>query len=228
MMRFSAAILLLFAPDDKEAEDAIQKFKAGMKSPEVAARVQAVTDLGRTQHEKTLKVLAVCLATDDKSVRIAAAKALGGFLERKPKAVALLADALGANAREPDVEVAILAALQALHDRAALGTAYRFLEDKNGRVAEAAVLVTGAIHSRDSIDPLIKLLKRLVGAGDGVTGAGAGGYDVPPDEVLKERARLLEPAANKALAAITGERLSGAKEWETWWKKNAGTFVVKD
>jgi HEAT repeat protein len=227
-MWLSALIVVLLAPDDKEADEAIQKFKAEMKSPEVAVRIRAVTDLGRVQHEKTMKALGACLATEDKNVRIAAAKALGAFQEKKPKSVAILSEALGPNAKEPDVEVAIFAALRELHDPAALGVAYRYLEDKNGKVAESAVSVTGTIHSRDSIDLLIKLMKRLVGAGDGIDGGGGGGYDVPGDEALKARARLLDAAANKALTAITGERYSGAKEWENWWKKNAGMFKIKE
>lgn len=213
--------------EDKEAEEALQKFKTEMKSPEVSTRVTAVTTLGRTQHEKTMKALAACLATDDRTVRIATAKALGGFQEKKPKAVAILAEALAPNAKEPDVETAIFAALRDLHDRSALGVAYRYLEDKNGKVAESAISVTEAIHSRDSIEPLIKLLKKLVGAGDGVT-SGDGSFDVPADENLKARARLLETAATKALAAITRERFSGAKEWEAWWKKTGATFQVKE
>jgi len=213
--------------EDKEAEEALQKFKAEMKSPEVSTRVTAVTTLGRTQHEKTMKALGACLAADDRSVRIAAARALGGFQEKKPKAVALLAEALAPNAKEPEVEAAIFAALRDLRDRSALGVAYRYLDDKNGKVAESAIGLTEAIHSRDSIEPLIKVLKKLVGAGDGVA-SGDGSFDVPADENLKARARLLETAATKALAAITRERFSGAKEWEAWWKKNGATFQVKE
>ena len=226
-MWLSVIALVLLSSDDKEAEEAVQKFRAAMKSPEVSARAQAVTELGRVQHEKTLKPLSVCLTTDDKQVRIAAAKALGSFQEKKPKVVAVLSEALGSNLKEADVRIAILAALENLHDPTALQAAYRSMDDKNGKVAEAAVAITGAIRSRDSIDPLIKLLKKLVGAGDGFS-SGDGSIDVPPDDTMKERARLLEEAINKALASITGERLSGAKEWEAWWRRNAGTFRIKD
>jgi len=223
-----AFILTIPASDEKEIDEAIQKFKTEMKSPEIPTRVQAVVELGRTQHEKTLRALGACLTIDDKSVRTAAARALGGFQEKKAKAAVALAEALAPNSREPDVQIAIFSALRDLHEGAALATAYRYLDDKNGKVAESAIGVTAAIHSRDSIDPLIKVLKKALGAGDGVYGGAGGGYDVPADETLKERARLMETAVNKALASITGERYSGPKEWETWWKKNAGTFRVKE
>jgi len=228
MRTLLTGLLLLLAADDKEIEDALQKFRTDMKSPDVSARVQAVTELGRLQHEKTLKVLGACAMGDERFVRIAAVKALGSFKDKRPKAVAVLTEALGPNAKEPEVQAAIFHALADLHDRSALGTAWRYLEDKNGKVAESAVAVTGTIPSRDSIDPLIKLLKRLTGSGDGVDGGGGGNYDVPADEALKERARLLDAAANKALTAITGERISGAREWDAWWKRNSATFRIKE
>src|SRR5579859_4232028 len=104
-MIWAAAIALaLLAPDDKEAEDAIVKFKSAARSPEVSVRVAAVRELGQTEHEKVLKVLANILETEDKVVRIAAAKVLGAYQDKKPKAVIVLAASLGSNAKEPDVE----------------------------------------------------------------------------------------------------------------------------
>jgi HEAT repeat protein len=227
MMWAAAIALTLLAPDDKEAEDALVKFKAAAKSPEVAVRMEAVGELGKTQHEKVLKVLASILETEDKAVRIAAAKVLGAYQDKKPKAVMVLAGALGSNAKEPEVEIAILSALRVLHDKAALGVAYRYLDDKNEKVAEAAIGITEMIRSRDSIEPLIKLIKRLIGAGDGVT-SGDGSFDAPPDPRLQERARLLDSAAQKALRALTGESFSTPREWETWWKRSGAVFRIKD
>src|SRR5579862_7532010 len=112
--------LVLALSDDKEAEEAVEKFKSAMKSPDPAVRVAAVTELGQLQHERVMKVLASCLVTDLAFVRIAAAKSLGAFREKKPQAAALLADALAANSKEPDVQVALLSALTALHQPGAL------------------------------------------------------------------------------------------------------------
>ena len=105
-MWLSSLILLLLAPDDREAEEAIRKFRVGMKSPENSARAQAVAELGRTQHEKTMKVLGFCLETDDRSVRIAAAKALGAFQEKKRSVAALLEESLAHKVKETEKEVA--------------------------------------------------------------------------------------------------------------------------
>ncbi|HLY11378.1 MAG TPA: HEAT repeat domain-containing protein [Planctomycetota bacterium] len=220
-------ILLLALADDKETEDALQKFKAAMKSPDLSLRVAAVADLGRLQNVRVLKVLAACLVTDDKQVRMAAAKALGAFPEKKSQTVAVLSEGLDPNVKDPDVQVEILSALHTLHDDSALATAYRHLDDKNAKVAEAAIGITGAVHSRASIDPLIRLMKKLLTAGEGVS-SGDGSFDVPPDEALRDRARKLEAAAAKALQAITGEKWSTAQEWGAWWKSNSGSFKVKE
>lgn len=222
-----AMMVLLTVTDDKETEEALQKFKAAMKSPELSARVGAVNEVARLQNVRIMRALAACLGTDDKQVRIAAAKALGGFQEKKPQAVALLAEGLEANAKEPDIQAEILSAMTTLHEEAALASAYRHLDEKNEKVAEAAIGVTGAVHSRNSIDPLIKLMKKLLTAGDGVS-SGDGSFDVPADEALRERARKLEAAAARALQSITGEKYSTAQEWAAWWKTNSGTFKVKE
>jgi len=226
-MQTMALILVLALLDDKEAEEAIQKFKSTMKSPDVAIRVAAVTELGRIPHERVLKALASCLITDDRLVRVAAAKSLGAFQEKKSQATALLADALAQNAKEPDVQAEILSAMKSLHEVGALGIAYRYIDDKNFKVAEAAIGITAGVHSKASIDPLIRLMKKLTTAGDGVT-SGDGTFDVPPDEALRERARKLQLAAAKALQAITGEKFSTASEWDAWWKRDAARFKIKE
>jgi HEAT repeat protein len=226
-MTLLAALLLAIFADDKEVEDAVQKFKSAMKSPDVSARVNAVTELGRIQHERTMKVLSSCLLTDDKLVRVAAAKALASFQEKKAPATALLVDALGPNAKEPDVQAEILSALKELREEAALSAAYQYLESKSFKVAEAAIALTGAIRSKRSIDLLIRLMKKLATAGDGVT-SGDGSFDVPADEAVRERARKLQSDASKALQSITGEKFSSVSEWDAWWKRNAALFRVKD
>jgi HEAT repeat protein len=221
-----ALLLTLVLSDDKEADDAIQAFKVSMKSPDVARRAAAVTELGTLQHEKISKVLAACLVTDDKAVRIAAAKALGVSRDKKALAAAILGNALEGNLKDPEVQAAILISLGHLHEDSGLTTALRHIDDKNITVAESAISVTEAIRSRTSIEPLIRLMKKLVGAGDGLS-SGDGSFDVPPDEQLRERARRLQEAAEKALHSITGESHSTPREWDMWWKRNAGTFKIK-
>jgi len=221
-----AFTLLMGLLDDKAADEAIQSFRAAMKSPEVAVRVAGVAELGKVQHEKVLKVLAACLTIDDKAVRIQAADALGHFKVKKPLVCGVLSEALDMNSRVPEVQTALLKALKDLQEEAGLAAAGRFMDDKNPKVAEAAIEITGVVRSRASIDPLIKLMKKLTHSGEGYS-SGDGSLDVPADEQLRQRARQLQSAAGKALQLITGEKWATVEEWEAWWKKNSSTFKVK-
>ena len=225
-MRLLASVLIAALGDEKEADQAIQTFKSAMKSPELVVRVSAVAELGRCGHEKVIKVLGLFLVTDDKSVRVAAARALGRFTIKKLQICSLLSEALAANLKEPEVRAAALIALKDLRQEAALGPAHRYLDDRDAQVAEAAIDITGTIRARSSIEPLIRLMKRLVSSGDGYS-SGDGSFEVPADEQLRRRARQLQTAARKALRSITGESWTSIEEWEAWWKRNAATFTVK-
>ena len=225
-MTLIAFVILTGLLDDKEADEAVRAFRAAMKSTEVSARVAAVSELGKCRHEKVLKVLATCLIIDEKEVRIQAADALGQFNVRKPQVCGLLSDALEMNRRSPEVESAILKALKELGEEGALGPAYRYMDDKNSKVAEAAIGILGVVRYKASIEPLLKLMKKLIHSGEGYN-SGDGSLDVPEDEQLRQRARQLQAAACKALQSITGEKWSTSEDWESWWKKNAATFKVK-
>lgn len=218
-------VALLMA-GDKEAEDAISAFRTAIKSPDLAARVSAVEELGRCRHERVMRILGGCLATDDKAIRLAAARALAGFDSRKPQASQILAAALEPNSKEAEVVAAIFTALKNLGEPGSLQTAYLYIDHKDARAAEAAIGLTGAVRSRNSIDPLLRLMKKLRTSGDGYS-SGDGNFDVPPDEQLRERARRLQGAASKALQSITGQSLSSVEDWEAWWKRNAGSFTLK-
>jgi HEAT repeat protein len=225
------ALLALLGPDEKEADDALQKFKAAIKTSDVNARMQAVAQLGEVHHEKVMRALAQYLTTDEKGVRVVAVKAIGKFDIKKSLAVSLLAAALPANTMEVEVEEAIFTAFKELSDPSALPTAYQYFETKQEKVAEASIRLTGEIKSRNSIDPLLKLLKKLQNAGEAVGGSGTGTYGgqvVPADAELRARAQRLTAAAMKALELITGEKFGNLHDWDAWWKKNAAAFHVKN
>ena len=219
--------LVLLISGDKEAEAAISAFRAAIKSPDVASRASAVEELGRCRHEKVLRVLGSCLMIDDRSVRMAAAKSLGGFDIKKPQASMTLIAGLDPNSKEPEVVTTIFAALKTLGEPVSLQAAYQYIDHKDAKAAEAANGLTGSIRSRNSIDPLLRLMKKLRTSGDGYS-SGDGNFDVPPDEQLRERARLLQGAASKALQSITGQTLSSVEDWDAWWKRNAATFTIKN
>src|SRR5581483_6540373 len=89
MMTPAILLFLAAAPalqDDKAAEDALDAFKAAYKSTSEADRVAAVNELAKVHHAKTLARLSALLSSDGPSVRLAAAKAVAGFVELKKPA----------------------------------------------------------------------------------------------------------------------------------------------
>src|SRR5687767_15934520 len=94
----------LFVADEKEASDALERFKTAYQSNSPAGRAAAVSELARTQHEKVMARLIPFLTGDAKEVRIAAAKGLGGFKDWKKQVSPILLSAIGPNDKEPEVQ----------------------------------------------------------------------------------------------------------------------------
>ncbi len=99
-------------------------------------------------------------------------------------------------------------------------------------VPKSAILGAGLARSRDSIDPLMELLKELekaAGTAGNDKNAKAGGVRGIPGggaNPQKDRAKALIPSIIKAMQAITREKWASAKEWEIWWGKHKDNFVV--
>ncbi|HVR87156.1 MAG TPA: HEAT repeat domain-containing protein [Planctomycetota bacterium] len=224
---------------DQETEDALKAFDKGYRNPDAHARAGAVLELARTQNIAIMSKLAEFLTADEAPVRIAAAKGLGDFKENKPKAAGVLMSALGVDAKEFDVVAAILTALGTLGDPSGLSTIHQHFSSKEPKDAEhlvpkSAILAAGLARSRDSLEPLMELLKEELKAtgttgndkstkntGGGVRGIPGGGTNPQ-----KDRAKALIPSVIKALQAITREKWATAKEWEIWWEHHKDNFVV--
>jgi HEAT repeat protein len=201
-------------------------------------RAAAVSELAHTQRAAVLSTLSELLSVDEAPVRLAAAKGLGEFTESKPKAAAALLNALGPNAKECEVVAAILIALGTLGEETALPTIHQHFgskdfKDKEYLVAQAAIRAAGKVRSRDSLAPLIDLVRELEKA-EGVNQGGrsvkdstaAGGPPAPGSNPQVDRAKALRPVVLKALKAITREKWPTAKEWEIWWDRHQATFIV--
>ena len=103
----TACLLILAAlADDKEAEEALARFKTSYASQSALARAAAVSELARTQHEKILPRLAGMLGNEAKEVKAAAALGLGGYSDYKKQALGILTASIGPNDKEPDVQAA--------------------------------------------------------------------------------------------------------------------------
>lgn len=221
-------LLALVAGDDKAAEEAIERFKVSVKGAPAAARATAATELSKTPHEKTLTRLAGLLGAEEMPVRIAAAKGLGNFTEYKKKATPVLTGALGGCTKETaDLAVAILEALGKLGDDGALPAIQQRFDDKDAKIAKAALASAGEIKKSTSIDPIIELMKKyekVTGQDSKNRNANTSGVDlgIPGggDDPQKKLASDVLPATIKALAAITGEKWTTSKEWIIWWGRH--------
>jgi HEAT repeat protein len=219
------------AADDKAAEEALERFRTSYASPSAGNRSVAVSELARVPHEKTLARLAPLLTGEAREVREAAARGLGNFADYKKAAVPILLGALPANDKEPLVQVAIFDGLGKLDDPNTLPTIHTYFEDKDPKVASAALAAAGSIRSVASIDPIIEHMKKCEKtAGQKGGGGGAPGFSIPGGgtDPAKARNAAVLKAAIKALQAITKEKWPTSKEWEIWWSKRKGTFKIED
>lgn len=213
--------------DEKAADEAIALFKAAYRNPSAPARAAAVTELAKTRHEKVVKHLAPLVSADANPVRIEAAKGLGTFADFKKQVTPLLLASLGGpNTKEPEVQAAIYEALGNLDDNAALPAIHRAFEDKDAKVAKAALAAAGMIRSVSSVDVIIDLMKKLEKHADTDSSGGFGRFGGGTDP-NKERAKEVLPACIKAMQAITKEKWTTSKEWQIWWTKYKATFKIE-
>lgn len=220
------------AQDDKAVEEALERFKVAYRSASEAERAAAVADLAKVPHPKTLALLTPLLTADGTTVRVAAARGLGGFAALRKAAVPALTGALQPNSKEPDVQAALLEALGRLEDESALPMVHKYVEDRDVKVAKAALLAAGQIRSASSIPILIEQVKRLerfARIKEGSIDAGnVGGYNIPSGEDQnKKRAEELLPVTLKALQNLTCQKFVSSKEWQVWWSENRATFRVE-
>jgi HEAT repeat protein len=226
----NACLLLLAAlADDKEADEALARFKTSYASQSVLARAGAVSELARTQHEKILARLAGILGNEAKEVKAAAALGLGNFADYKKQALGILAASIAPNDKEPVVQAAIYEALGKLNDPAALPALHRGMEDKDGKAAAAAILAAAAMKNAASIELILKeyedaeKLVKPSGGGASVPGVsipgGGGGADP-----AKTRAKEVVKACTKAMQLISGDKYTTCGEWKIWWGKRRATF----
>ena len=221
------ALLLALSIQDDPSAAALEEFKTAYKAKDAASRASAVTTLAGTQHDKVYAKLGQLLTTDEKDVRIAAAKGLGNCTaEKKAKPTAYLMGAAPANAKEPLVLAAILEALGKLKQDMAVPEVEKHFRNKDVTISSAAVKAAESIKSSRSVPGLVNLLKWLYdgaqdapnyGGGGGAT-AGVGGGGGVSDQDAKDRERALTPVVNKALQTLTGQTLSGHRDWDAWLK----------
>jgi hypothetical protein len=244
MMTYCLALVLSVAVQDdkaadKAAADALDRFQKAYKGTD-PERKAAIDELAKTQHPKVASKLgAILLGATPTAVRVASARALGGFTEHRKNATTALASALPPNVKEPSVLTELFEAIAKLQDLSAVPLLARYFDEKELALAQGSVSTAGKIGGAAAIDPLIGVLTRnekaakpagasigvAVGGSTNPNQNGAGvvvGGNSP--NAQRERAQALVALANGALAEITSERLSTAEAWTQWWVKNKATF----
>ncbi len=222
--------LAAFAGDEKELEEALDRFKKGMSNPSGPARAAAVAELAKTPHEKTAARLGNLLGADVPAVRKAAAQGLGGFKDYKKVAVPMLIGSIGPNIKEPEVVEAIFQGLGELNDESALFTAHRYFEDKEAKIASAALLAAGKIAGSHKIpgtvDLILDLMKKYDKIDSQKDGGGAYGTNIPGggDDPKRKLAKDVLPNVIKAMQIVAKEKYTTYKEWQIWWNKYKPTF----
>ena len=224
-----ALVLLFQAADDKAAVDAaIKAFNKAVANPSKDARATAITELSKTPHDRTLKVIMGYLNQDVTEVRVAAAKAMGEFGDWKKLVTPALAGALQTNEKDAKVQSAILEAIGKLKDPASLNTVHGNFRDSDTRVAKAAIGAAGTMRQKESMDALVELQKDVQ---KWIKNKQAGPYrddkGQPGDEAAATgRLNDIQKTIIKAFQDITREKWATANEWEIWWGKKKATFEI--
>lgn len=222
--------LCLLGQDDAAVKEALDRFKQGMKAQSAVGQAAAIAELARTPHEKTFPKIAPLVMDGPKETRIAAAKGLGNFTDYKKLATPTLINALSAppNAKEYDVQAAILEALGKLQDPLALQTVHAGFRNEAMKHAKAALASAGALRQKESMDVLIELMKDVE---KWIKNKQAGPYrddkGQPGDDAAKDaRLKDIQKEIIKAFQGITKEKWTTSQEWEIWWSKRRATFEV--
>jgi len=232
-----ALMLALFQSNDKDAIEAISRFATAMKSKDVDARVAAVGELARIQHEKVYLKLGTQLLGDVREVRIAAAKGLGGAEDHKKKVTGYFLNGFLANAADLGVEAAIIESLEKLQPGLGRTTLETYFKSTDVQTAKTAIETAGELRKKEYIGSLIELHKWLearakeyLSAGPrakGFVGKGLpGDQGTTVDSEAPKRQKALAPVIDKVLGALTGQKFSTPQEWDDWWQKNGSTFKI--
>jgi len=231
---------------EEEAKAKIAEFKKELKTCKTEGDIcLALQNLGSLQHLKILQELEVWLRRPQADICGGAAEQVSKYSKDRIAAEMLMAAAK--SRRDSD---GIIKCLRYAGDVGYKPIAPQFpayFRNKNTDVAREAVDSLGKLGCAVSVEPLIKLLREIEGTldntgvggvgglpggvGGGMPGGnlpgGAGGAGSPEEEMRKRQTELM-PAVQRALKSITGERWGTSKEWDTWWRKNRGTFKEKE
>jgi hypothetical protein len=242
--------ILLVPPQaqDKQAEEAAAAAVAACeqafaKSKDTGPRTEALNTMAETKHEKVLAKLLVYMSDPDKGVRSAAVSATLGFKEAAAELKRLANKNLirsleaGVNQKDIDFRVAVTAGLGEMGDESSVTTLKTLLDDKNLKVATAAVSACVAMKQKPLLEALIqqqreceKTMKAsangpaIVKSKKPVSARKDPNAPPDPEEVKAERAASLVTVIPPAVQQLVGVELKTGAEMEAWWSKNRASF----
>ena len=216
------------APDapitDEDAKQALLKFKkAYAVARQPAKQADAVTDLSAAPHKRTLPVFLTFVMKGAVDVRVAAAEGLAGFGEFKRLVVPTLIKALAVNKKEPDVRIAIFETLGKLGDEKALPVCHKTFEDKDTKVAAAALLAAADIRSVKTLGLIINLMAEC----DKQSKRPDTGRILGQEDPKRKRGRDLLKTTIEAAQRCAKEKWSTVADWKEWWKRRRATFKIE-
>lgn len=232
-MRLALMGLLLFtqneAEEKKAAEERIAKFKEGYKAAQTdEERIEELKTLAQMRHRLIAKELVKYAAQGSDAVRAAAMQLLGEkFRKDKDAAEGLLA-AISKQANK-EMKIKTIRALGAVAYRPLAASLHPYFNNKDNDLAAAALDACGKIGSKNSIDPIIALLKQLdkIEVGLIKTADNPKILEEPKKELL-ERKEKLSGACIGALREITGETHTTGVAWEKWWGTARAKFKERE
>lgn len=189
--------------DEDEVEEAVEAFRKGWPGWDTLAKVEAIKEVARLDHDAVSAVIArYGLGDRDPSVRAQAARSLGEM--GRANAVPPLLRTMKTNEKHVDVYLASIRALGAIGDPRAIpelskGWWNQRSHDATYGAARAKIDALGHIRCRASVDAILDL------------------FYIAPD-------RALGPVADSivgSLRRLTGQDFGrNRRAWKDWWKKN--------
>ncbi len=204
---------------EEAVKEALEAFKKSIRAAKsVGDRVKTVQMLGAAERDAKIAAELGRLAGDAESVRIAAMEALAKYRRDAAAAQALLR-MLPLHARSGSMLAKNLEALGGVGHESVVPVLARHVEEKEARVAVAAIRALGETGAVAAIPLLVEVWERM-------EKEKTRGDD--PKRAAEERLKDVEPALQEALAVLTGKASGTCPDYRSWWAENRATFRPKE
>ncbi len=223
-----ALVLASFQAQDpaeaaRQRQARINDLRKLASSPEEAARLKAIQELGTIFDEDARAVLVAKTASDSEGVRIAAAKAL--IRHRKPVCAQALGNAIQAAVKSDKLAKAFIGCLAELDMCASVPVLLTVLESRAASGSDAMDSLV-KIGCQEAVAPLVNFLKKAETEEkkpdffDNVQQPGVGqrpprpqGPDKIENKTKNKPLAALAPKVRETLKALTGKAFDAHRDW---------------